>query len=198
MSNSTYGIDGCWWGLRLKPEAYNAFPVGDLRGSYFFTTGQTVAVNNIADFTNGIAAPKFQNVTSLGATGSNPGFVDTDFPMFRLAEAYLIYAEAQVRGGGGDATTALTYVNALRVRAYGDSTGDHHGTPAHDSTSFWPSGSASCCGRATAAPTWSAMACSPAAATSGHGRAARRPGRRRMRITICIRFPRPSSWPTRT
>ena len=43
--------------------------------------------------------------------------------MFRLAEAYLIYAEAQVRGGGGSATTALNYVNELRVRAYGDSTG---------------------------------------------------------------------------
>lgn len=123
MSNSTYGVDGCWWGLRLKPEAYNAFPVGDLRGSYFFTTGQTVAIPNISDFTKGIAAPKFQNVTSLGATGSNPGFVDTDFPVFRLAEAYLIYAEAQVRGGGGDATTALNYVNELRVRAYGDSSG---------------------------------------------------------------------------
>ena len=47
-------------------------------------------------------APKFQNMTSAGATGSNPGFVDTDFPMFRLAEAYLIYAEAVLRGGGGD------------------------------------------------------------------------------------------------
>jgi hypothetical protein len=43
--------------------------------------------------------------------------------MFRLGEAYLIYAEAQLRGGGGARPTALNYVNALRVRAYGDSTG---------------------------------------------------------------------------
>ena len=41
--------------------------------------------------------------------------------MFRLGDAYLIYAEAFLRGGGGSQQTALYYVNALRVRAYGDS-----------------------------------------------------------------------------
>ena len=41
-------------------------------------------------------------MTSTGAAGSNPTHVDTDFPMFRLADAYLIYAEAVLRGGGGD------------------------------------------------------------------------------------------------
>ena len=40
--------------------------------------------------------------------------------MFRLGDAYLIYAEAHLRGGGGDAAQALAYVNALRQRAYGD------------------------------------------------------------------------------
>jgi len=36
-----------------------------------------------------------------------------------LAEMYLIYAEAVVRGGaGGDANLALTYINNLRTRAY--------------------------------------------------------------------------------
>jgi hypothetical protein len=39
--------------------------------------------------------------------------------MFRLADVYLIYAEAVLRGGtGGDAGTALTYINQLRTRAY--------------------------------------------------------------------------------
>ena len=37
--------------------------------------------------------------------------------MFRLADAYLIYAEAVVRGGGGSRATALGYINALRQRA---------------------------------------------------------------------------------
>jgi len=41
-----------------------------------------------------------------------------------LAEMYLIYAEATARGGAGDAGLALTYVNNLRERAYGNTTGN--------------------------------------------------------------------------
>lgn len=120
MSAPSYGIDGGWYGLRLKPEAYNSFSAGDKRAAFFFTTGQTVPVASIPTFNDGIAAPKFQNVTSAGKAGSNPTFVDTDFPVFRLGEAYLIYAEAVLRGGGGSMPQALTYVNALQQRAYGD------------------------------------------------------------------------------
>ena len=36
-----------------------------------------------------------------GANGSDQTFTDTDFPVFRLADAYLMYAEAVVRGGTG-------------------------------------------------------------------------------------------------
>jgi hypothetical protein len=123
MNSNTYGIDGCWWGIRLKPQAYNNYTAGDGRTSVFFTTGQSVAVNSVGDFSNGIAAPKYRNVTSTGAVGSNPGFVDTDYPMFRLADAYLIYAEAAVRTGT-NLGQALTYVNALRQRAYGNTSGN--------------------------------------------------------------------------
>ena len=43
----------------------------------------------------------------------------TDFPLFRLGEIYLNYAEAVLRGGtGGDAATALQLVNNMRKRAY--------------------------------------------------------------------------------
>jgi hypothetical protein len=124
MSNATYGIDGCWWGLRVRPETYNRFPATDPRGSFFYTSGQTVAIASTTNFTDGIAAPKFQNVTSTGSAGSNSTHVDTDFPMFRLAGAYLIYAEAHLRNGGGDRATALGYVNALRQRAYGNTSGN--------------------------------------------------------------------------
>jgi hypothetical protein len=44
--------------------------------------------------------------------------------MFRLADAYLMYAEVVLRGGGGSAGQALTYVNTLRQRAYGNNSGD--------------------------------------------------------------------------
>ncbi|MEK6768372.1 MAG: RagB/SusD family nutrient uptake outer membrane protein, partial [Gemmatimonadota bacterium] len=124
MNASNYGIDGGWWGLRLKPEAYNRYGAGDQRASFFFTNGQSVAISSIGDFFQGIPAPKYSNRTSTGAAGSHPTHVDTDFPMFRLADAYLIYAEAQLRGGGGTAAQALTYVNALRQRAYGGTSGD--------------------------------------------------------------------------
>lgn len=125
MNPATSGVDGCWYGNRMKPEAYLRYDVvNDKRASYFYTAGQTLAVSSISNFNAGYAAPKFQNVTSTGQPGSNPGFVDTDFPMFRLGEAYLIYAEAALRGGGGDLTQALTYVNALRQRAYGNTSGN--------------------------------------------------------------------------
>lgn len=123
MDNNAYGIDGCWWGLRLKPEAYNRFAAGDLRTSVFYTTGQNVAVTSISNFNDGIAAPKFQNKTSTGNSGSNSTHVDVDFPMFRLADAYLIYAEAAVRTST-NLPQALTYVNAIRERAYGGAAGD--------------------------------------------------------------------------
>jgi len=124
MDATLYGIDGCWWGLRLKQQAYSLFGAGDGRASSFYTSGQAVVVGSIGNFNDGIAAPKYANVTSTGAPGSHPTHVDTDYPMFRLADAYLIYAEAALRGGGGSTGQALTYVNALRQRAFGNANGN--------------------------------------------------------------------------
>jgi hypothetical protein len=123
MVPGNYGIDGCWYGLRMKPETYNRFSVSDPRGAFFYTTGQTVDVTSISQFVNGIPAPKFENNTSAGAPGSHKTFADTDFPMFRLGDAYLMYAEAALRSGG-DRVQALAYVNALRERAYGNTSAD--------------------------------------------------------------------------
>jgi hypothetical protein len=89
----------------------------------FFTEGQTLEIFDIGNFNDGYAIEKFKNITSDGATGSNLTFPDTDFPMFRLADAYLMYAEAVLRGGGGSQATALDLVNAIRTRAYGGETG---------------------------------------------------------------------------
>ena len=45
--------------------------------------------------------------------------------MFRLADAYLMYAEAVLRGGsGGDLGTAVDYINLIRFRAYGEDAGN--------------------------------------------------------------------------
>jgi len=82
----------------------------------FFTEGQTKEIENLSDFTNGYAVVKFKNITKDGEAGSNLAFADTDFPMFRLGDVYLMYAEAYLRGGGGDEGTAVGFVNALRQR----------------------------------------------------------------------------------
>lgn len=125
MNAGAYGLDGGWWGLRLKPQAYNLYPANgaDKRSSYFVMQN-SVTINDLGDFFQGVAAPKFRNVTSSGAAGSHPTFPDTDFPMFRLADAYLIYAEAVARGGGGSRAQAVAYVNQLRTRAYGNASGN--------------------------------------------------------------------------
>lgn len=67
---------------------------------------------------NGIPVVKYYNRNSDGTLPpSNIAY--TDFPLFRLGEIYLNYAEAVLRGGaGGDAATALQLVNNLRKRAY--------------------------------------------------------------------------------
>jgi hypothetical protein len=92
----------------------------DPRGM-FFTEGQTLEIEAIGSFGDGYAISKFKNVTKNGAPGSDTSgnFTDTDFPLFRLADVYLMYAEATLRGGGGNLSTALGYVNDLRKRAYG-------------------------------------------------------------------------------
>jgi hypothetical protein len=127
MSPSAAGIDGGWYGLRLRPEAVDRFAGGatsaDTRTSAMATAGRTKSIGSIGSSNNGYGLLKFKNVTSGGKVGSNLTFPDTDYPMFRLADAYLIYAEASLRGGGGSRATALDYVNQIRRRsAAGDIT----------------------------------------------------------------------------
>ncbi|MBN1819876.1 MAG: RagB/SusD family nutrient uptake outer membrane protein [Prolixibacteraceae bacterium] len=91
----------------------------------FYTDGQNLDIEDPFLFTDGWAITKFKNVTRDGVRGSHQTHCDTDFPMFRLADAYLMYAEAVLRGGsGGDMGTALQYVNLVRERAYGNSNGN--------------------------------------------------------------------------
>jgi starch-binding outer membrane protein, SusD/RagB family len=128
-AKDSFGIaSGGWAGLRATTNLYNLFPdpsgATDQR-AMFFTKDQTKNIVNLQDFTQGYLMTKFRNISSTGAIGSDPtgNFADLDIPLFRLADVYLMYAEAVLRGGsGGDATTALGYVNAIRTRAYGGST----------------------------------------------------------------------------
>jgi hypothetical protein len=128
MSPAAFGVDGPWAGTRVTSAMVDKFPdptgATDKR-AMFYTNGQTKDISNVFAFTDGYAVTKWKNVTSTGAQGSNPAFADTDFPVFRLAEAYLNYAEAVLRGGaGGTLPEALGYVNTLRQRAFGSAAGN--------------------------------------------------------------------------
>lgn len=126
MDAAAYGLDGGWWGLRVTPEFVGLFggDIGDDERAIFYTNGQTLEVTSLSNFNSGYAYPKYRNVTQAGEPGSNSTFPDIDFPVFRLADAYLMYAEAHLRGGGGSLATALQYVNDLRERAFGDTSGN--------------------------------------------------------------------------
>jgi len=125
-ATNEFGIaSGGWAGNRLTITFVNkVFSDRNDRRAIFYTSGQdTTAIADPTVFGEGYLDAKWKNVTSTGAPGSNNTFVDTDFPLFRLGEVYLNYAEAVLRqGSGGDANTALGYINALRTRAYGGKT----------------------------------------------------------------------------
>jgi len=127
MQAAWYGIDYCWGGYRLKQNVYRLYDAADGRRSFFYDSAAAVVnhdttVNNtvvgLANFNWGVAAPKFTNLTSTGGAGSQTTMVDASFPVFRLGEAYLIYAEAALRTGTNVAQ-GVAYVNALRDRAFG-------------------------------------------------------------------------------
>jgi len=128
MPPEDVGIDGGWGGIRTTKAFVNKFD--DISGetdtrANFYTENQELEINDIGLFTDGYAVQKFSNLRSDGTNASDLEFTDTDFPMFRLADVYLMYAEAVLRGGaGGNAGTALEYVNDLRERAYGDDSGN--------------------------------------------------------------------------
>lgn len=129
MSPASYGVpSGGWGGNRTRQNLPALFPdpngTADKRGVFF---GTKSTVDDIAVFTDGLRVTKFKNVTSTGVTppSVNGTFSSMDFPLFRLAEQYLIYGEAVMRGGaGGSQAQALTYVNNLRQRAYGNASGN--------------------------------------------------------------------------
>lgn len=119
MPASEFGINSGWGGLRVTKQFVELFEPEDKRGR-FYTDGQSLDINEISDFKQGYAFIKYKNINfSDGTAGSDAGgdFVDADLPLYRLADVYLMYAEATVRGGNGNAAQALNYVNLLRARA---------------------------------------------------------------------------------
>lgn len=72
----------------------------------------------------GVGVYKFtaKNADGSQAANYNPAFASTDFPIFRLADAYLMRAEALYNLN--NVAAAVTDVNIIRTRAYGNTSGN--------------------------------------------------------------------------
>lgn len=116
MDPAAFGVNGGWGGIRTTKAFVQKFEASDLRGR-FFKDGQTLEINDLGNFNDGYAFIKYKNIKSDGSPGIHDNWVESDLSVYRLADVYLMYAEAVVRGGGGNMGTAVSYVNALRTRA---------------------------------------------------------------------------------
>lgn len=146
-----FGVATYWNCLRTRPQLVDKFGDGDSRGRFgscnraaytetpdegwYKVDGDTKYVYQdrpkeiIAhdETTSGWLINKWTNVTDSGETASDTRVngAETDFPMFRLADVYLMLAEAVLRGGeGATRADALGYVNLIRQRAYGNDSGN--------------------------------------------------------------------------
>lgn len=139
MDPTLFGVNGGWAGLRTTKALVSKFEANATNGdgepigwndkrAMFHTDAQNYEITTISNtFEDGYAVSKFKNVDKDGNAGSDPNGdqVDMDTPIIRLAEVYLNYAEAVLRGGaGGSIGDATNYINELRARGYGDNSGD--------------------------------------------------------------------------
>lgn len=79
---------------------------------------RTLEIGDNDKFVKGIATPKWNNNYSNGGTPHDSYNVDIDFFLFRVAEAYLNAAEAEMHLHGEGSAKAKKYIDALRNRAH--------------------------------------------------------------------------------
>ena len=98
--------------------AVTAAAAGDDR-ALFCGYKHTLSMDDASDFFSGLAYNKFTNVHADGTQPHHTQFVDTDFPMIRMAEAYLNYAEADARLNGNRCSAdGLAKIKEIRNRAH--------------------------------------------------------------------------------
>jgi hypothetical protein len=126
INGAEVGVSDAGWGgaLRVRKQFAELFDgsfTNDARNT-IIRGDRPIDIDDISNKDSGYVIQKYSNATSTGLFGTDKTFVDTDFPLFRLADVYLMYAEAHLRGGGGSLSTAVDYVNALRTRANNSNT----------------------------------------------------------------------------
>lgn len=106
-----------WGGNRTRGAFSQKFDASDKRR---LLVGEKAEIEDATSFKDGLATYKYRNINSDGSAASHNKYADNDFPIFRLAEMYLTYAEAVKRGGNGSEGDALNYMNLIRTRAFGN------------------------------------------------------------------------------
>lgn len=124
MPLEDFGASEGWQGHKASPAWYGLFgdlgSSNDVRASLFWTTGHNYDMTDYREWTDGYPSIKFRNTNFVGES-SLSAFSNTDFPLYRLADAYLMYAELAVRGAAGsDMNTAVNLVNDVRERSSAD------------------------------------------------------------------------------
>ncbi len=129
MIPTNFGVPTGGWGgnrsTKVVPQAFGDYSGNTDKRAMFF--GDKLENDELGEFKDGLRVTKFKNVKSNGQPGASQGgtFSSLDFPLFRLADVYLMYAEAVLRGGtGGSTAQAVNYFNQIRTRAYGNATGN--------------------------------------------------------------------------
>jgi hypothetical protein len=116
MAGSLLDFNASWAGNRATQQLTNLFASNDKR-ALFFTDKRDQNMTELNNFEKGWSVMKFTNRGWNGAENPNGigQWVDTDFPLFRLADVILIQAEAELRLG--DATNALIDYNKVHAHA---------------------------------------------------------------------------------
>lgn len=120
-NGSSFGVGGWGGALRLRKQFVEKFAdvsfTSDERKT-IISGSRPIEIASIAVQSQGYILGKYSNISSTGVAGPNQTFVDTDFPLFRLADAYLMYAECARRGASNASLSqGVFYINALRERA---------------------------------------------------------------------------------
>lgn len=120
------GVGTQSWGMfRCRSQIPPLYETNDKR-NLFYTTDRDPKITDVGDENVGYFYKKWNNLTDEGkAPAKTTDGVCTDLPIIRLADVYLMLAESYLRGATNiTLTEALGYVNKVRERAFGNSTGN--------------------------------------------------------------------------
>ncbi|PWJ42480.1 RagB/SusD family nutrient uptake outer membrane protein [Sediminitomix flava] len=122
MDAQAQGINSGWGGNRATPTMVDNMELrgGDDRVMFAREDeGQSKEIDNSAEFQQGYGVKKWNNLQQNGTKKNETEgvFTDTNIPVFRLADAYLMLAEFDLRIEGSVSGVAKTYVDAILERA---------------------------------------------------------------------------------